>query len=61
MVRSVLCVLLVIVFSHLARPHSHKYDNGAGVKTRGIDIREPDSIARSHAGPREYLTRHAVV
>ena len=51
-------VLLVIVFSHLARAANNKYDNGGVVKTH-INIREPDNIARSHAGPQEYVTRHA--
>ena len=59
-VRSVLSVLLVIVFSHLARPANNKYDNGDLVKTR-INIREPDNRARSHAGTQEYVTRHAVM
>ena len=59
-VRSVLSVLLVMVFlfSHLARAANNKYDNGSRVKTR-INIREPDNRARSHAGPQEYVTRHA--
>ena len=60
--RSVRSVLLLIAFSHLARPANNKYDNGGGdggaVKTH-INIREPDNIARSHAGPQEYVTRHA--
>ena len=64
-VRSAL-VLLVIAFSHLARPANNKYDNGGGdgggdgggVKTH-INIRAPDNIARSHAGPQEYVSRHA--
>ena len=59
-VRSVVrSVLLVTVFSHLARPANNNYDNeGLVVKTR-INIRQPDNIARSHAGPQEYVTRHA--
>ena len=58
-VRSVVHVLLVTVFSHLARPANNNYDNeGLVVKTR-INIRQPDNIARSHAGPQEYVTRHA--
>ena len=64
--RSVRSVLLLIAFSHLARPANNKYDNGGGdgggdgggVKTH-INIRAPDNIARSHAGPQEYVTRHA--
>ena len=57
--RSVRSVLLLIAFSHLARPANNKYDNGGLVKSGGINIREPDNRARSHAGPQEYVTRHA--
>ena len=59
--RSLVHVLLVtLVFSHLARSANNNYGNGGLVKT-GINIRQPDKRARSHAGPQEYLTRYGVI
>ena len=57
----VLVVLTVTVFSQVvARAANNKYDNGSLVKTH-INIREPDNIGQSHAGPEEYVTRHAII
>ena len=56
----VLVVVTLTVFLQLASPANNKYDNGRHVKTP-INIREQDHIERSHAGPEEYVTRHAII